>query len=357
MSQDPAFPLRLRALEIKSFEHEGESWLHFHDPSGLSPDAQISQRLAPILALLDGSYDEKSLAAELDDQLGEPVDRAWLARLVAELDELLLIDSPTFREREAAAAAQFEAHSVRPPAFAGRSYAAQPELLNPYLRNLVQRGEALLTAPSDRKYRPEEVRGVVVPHIDFNRGGPEEALAFLPLVDNVAQTGRPYDTLVVLGIAHAGVRYPFCATTKDYETPLGTAACDREFLQDLQDKLGPQLIAEQIKHANEHSVEFVAVFAQYFPQLQRSQLVPIICGGFWEPMREGYSPCEDTQIGPFITALREVTAQHEAKGKKIGFIASVDGGPCGLQFRRRHPARRVATERNPAGRPRLVRSH
>jgi MEMO1 family protein len=137
---------------------------------------------------------------------------------------------------------------------------------------------------------------------------------------------------VVFGIAHSGVHYPFCAAPKDYATPLGTAQCDREFLHDLQNRVGDQLIEEQYAHKNEHSIEFVAVFLQHFSELRNCQIVPILCGGFFEEIRTGTSPMKNAQIAQFIEALREVTQRHEGRGRKIGFIASVDGAHVGTQF-------------------------
>jgi AmmeMemoRadiSam system protein B len=124
----------------------------------------------------------------------------------------------------------------------------------------------------------------VVPHIDFARGGVVEALAYEPL------RTEEFDVLVVLGIAHKGVRYPFCAAAKDFETPLGTAQCDREFLEALQQRIGTRLTCEQIAHKNEHSIEFVAVFLQHFEKLKNARIVPIICGGFFDEIQSGESP-------------------------------------------------------------------
>ena len=292
----------------------------------------MPQALAPLLSLMDGTHDLAALYTTLRDELGEEIEFSWLNKFVGELDELLLLDSPSFQEREAAAQARFAAERVRPAAFAGRSYPGKPVELRNYLTELRFKGETLLGNGPDREFLPGQVRGIVVPHIDFMRGGPEEALAYLPLVENVVATDRSFDTLVVFGIAHAGVRYPFCAATKDYATPLGTAVCDRDFLSDLQSRLGPRLTREQMVHANDHSDEFVAVFTQYYPELATSQIVPILCGGFWQPLRLGYSPLLDPDVSLFVEVLRQVTAEHEARGKKIGFIASVDGAHVGSNF-------------------------
>ena len=109
--------------------------------------------------------------------------------------------------------------------------------------------------------------------------------------------------------------------------------CDRQFIADLEKRVGPPLLAENLVHRDEHSIEFAAVMCQHFPELKNAQIVPILCGGFWESLHSGAAPeTAEAEVGAFIRALREVTEQHEARGQKIGFIASVDGAHVGTQF-------------------------
>ena len=137
---------------------------------------------------------------------------------------------------------------------------------------------------------------------------------------------------MVLGIAHSGVAYPFCAANKDFETPLGTAECDREFLASLNARVGRKMLNEQYAHQKEHSIEFVAVFLQHFKNLKNAKIVPIICGGFFNELRNKTSPQSTPIIAEFIEALRETTREYEAKGKRVGFIASVDLSHVGTFF-------------------------
>src|SRR5690606_21050749 len=109
------------------------------------------------------------------------------------------------------------------------------------------------------------------------------------------------------------VRYPFCAADKDFETPLGTAQCDREFLRELNTRVGNKMLNEQYAHKNEHSVEFVAVFLQAMAQFSDTKIVPIICGGFFDELSSGASPLSTPEIAEFVKALREVVEEHESR--------------------------------------------
>ena len=319
----------LRRLEIERLDSAEGEVLAFHDAAGFAPDLTLAASLAPLLSLMNGA---RTLA-----QIGAIVRRDapalsddWLAEFVAELDEHYLLESPRFAARRARVEADWNRLPARAAAFAGRSYPVRPGELNAFLQTKLARGQARLPA---RAYDARNVRGIVTPHIDFHRGGHVEAASYAPLIENVRATGAPFDTLVILGIAHAGVRYPFCAAAKDYQTPLGTMSCDREWLGDLGKRVGPQLLEEQFVHKDEHSIEFAAVLCQHFAELRSSQIVPILCGGFWQSLRSGAAP-ETAEPGAreFIEALRGVTLEHQSRGRKIGFIASVDGAHVGTQF-------------------------
>lgn len=321
--------IQLRALQVTPTSHEDQEGFDLHDPAGIAPDVFVPRELGAVLALCDGTRDAAEILAILQEQEHE-IDAVWLDGFLAELDEMFLLDTAHFREREAKNERELDSSGVRPATLEGRSYPANPLELRAHLNEKLAIGTQRLPAPL---YNPERIRGIVTPHIDFGRGGHVEAASYAPLLENVRATGRHFDTLVILGIAHAGVRYPFCATNQDFATPFGVAQCDRVFIENLREFVGPQLLREQNAHQNEHSVEFSAVFCQMFDELKPSKIAPILCGGFWKSLQSGDLPeLAEPEVGQFIAALREVTQKHEAAGHKIGFIASVDGAHVGTQF-------------------------
>ena len=327
-SSEPIRP-KLRRLEITRFRESDGEFFQFHDRAGISPDVALPTELGPILILLDGTRDLESLCEDAR-RVDKEITLDWMRAFVDELDSHFLLDSPRFEAARVEHEQSFVDETVRPAALAGRSYAAEPDVLRRYLNAKLVQGEKRLAS---RRYDATKVRGVVTPHIDFERGGHTEAASYLPLVENVRATGRAFDTLVVLGIAHAGVEYPFCLAPKSFDTPFGIMECDTAFCRDLQTRLGPNLTREQWVHKDEHSIEFSAVFAQFWPELSNAQIVPVLCGGFWESLRLRQSPEEaEPDVAAFVDALREVVREHEARGRKIGFVASVDGAHVGTQF-------------------------
>jgi AmmeMemoRadiSam system protein B len=330
---------KLRSLEIRPVgsEEGGEEYWMLRDHEGLSEPRYVPIEFGPLLSMLDGTRDAEAIARDYGRRYNEEIPVGTVQDLVNQLDEALLLDSPRFAQHQRDVMAAWNDSRRRPAAFAGRSYPDNPDELREFFNDLFERARQLekeppastCTKPSTL-CAPENIRGVVVPHIDFGRGGAVEAMAYRALLK--AHRAQPFDVLVVLGIAHSGVRYPFCATAKDYETPLGTQATERDFLAALQSRVGPRLKSEQWAHKNEHSIEFVAAMLQHLEPLANVPIVPILCGGFFEAIRSGKPPEENPAIGDFINALREVTARYEESGKRVGFIASVDGAHVGSPF-------------------------
>ncbi len=310
------------------------------DREGLSEPRYVPIEFGPLLALLDGTRDAEGIARDYSRRYSEELPLQMVEDLIAQLDEALLLDSPRFAQHQRDVMAAWNDSRSRPAAFAGLSYPGEPDELREFFNALFERARLLEKEPpastSSTCSEPaalceaSEIRGIVVPHIDFGRGGAVEALAYRALLK--AHRARPFDVLVVLGIAHAGVHYPFCATAKDFETPLGTQPVERDFIAALQSRVGPRLKSEQWAHKAEHSVEFVAAMLQHLEPLASVPIVPILCGGFFESIRSGKPPEQNESIGGFINALREVTERWEQAGKRVGFIASVDGAHVGSPF-------------------------
>jgi AmmeMemoRadiSam system protein B len=322
---------KLRMLEIKPTTGQaGEEFWVFNDRAGFSESRALPIEFGPLLAMFDGTRDLEELARDFEKRHGEALPLDFLQNFVDQLDEALLLDSPRFAQHRRDLMAQWNDSPTREATLAGRSYPDDPDELRLFFNDLFFQARELEKNGPPSTCAPENTRGVVVPHIDFHRGGATEALAYRALLK--AARSKPFDTLVVLGIAHSGVHYPFCATSKDFDTPLGICPTDREFVSALQERVGPRLKAEQWAHKNEHSVEFVAAFLRHLDAFASTSIVPIICGGFFPEISSGRSPSENSDMAEFARALRQVTEIWESRGKRVGFIASVDGAHVGSPF-------------------------
>ncbi len=322
------FRPKIRALRAEPIEDEEGRKLHLSDPRGIAPEVAMPLEYGAFLALLDGSRTMTQLENWLRER-GVEEAREFAQGFVEQLDELLLLDSPHFR---AAAGADEAEGDVRRARFAGRSYPAEAGELRAFLDLKFDLGRKRL-APATLD--ASRVRGIITPHIDFHRGGHSETASYVPLVKNVEATGKPFDLFVVLGIAHKGVSYPFAATNQSFQTPFGLVETDREFLDEISEQLPLEddLFGEEWVHGDEHSLEFTAVMLGYHEKLSNATIAPFAVGGFWDALKSRNAPEDaEPEVARFIVALRSAVEKWEAAGKKVGFIASVDGAHVGTQF-------------------------
>ena len=144
------------------------------------------------------------------------------------------------------------------------------------------------------------LRGVLSPHIDFQRGGPVYTWSYKELVEN-----SQADTFVVLGVAHQYCRRRFALTCKDFETPLGVVPTDRAYVDRIASLAGRDLFDDELAHRTEHSIEFQVVFLQYLLGGRRDfSIVPILVGSFHDLMERGVDPIDDPEVSRFVQALR-----------------------------------------------------
>jgi AmmeMemoRadiSam system protein B len=174
-------------------------------------------------------------------------------------------------------------------------------------------------------FRGGGVDGLVAPHIDFHRGGPAYAWAYRDL----AERGEA-DLFVIFGTCHAGMANPFALTAKDYDTPLGPARVDRQFVQALAGKARQDCFASELAHRNEHSIEFQAVFLQYLYGGRREiTIVPVLTSFVHEALARGIHPEDDPRVPAFVDALRDTLA---VSGRRATFIAGADLAHVGPRF-------------------------
>jgi hypothetical protein len=163
-------------------------------------------------------------------------------------------------------------------------------------------------------------RGLVVPHLDYHRGWPLYAAGYRAWLG----TEKP-DRVIVLGTNHHGIGDGVVGTRWIWETPLGMTTADTDLMGDMEDRLGDGLLADQLDHVPEHSVQL------HLPWIQHLfGDVPV--SGFLIP--DPLMPMiEDdggrTSIGDFVSAMRD---SLESLGGTTRFIASSDLSHVGPQF-------------------------
>lgn len=340
MNAIPAKP-RIRPLEM--FPHGSDGDYVLRDPSGLAKTVVLPPAAAILVSLMNGRRTHDEIRAEFQRTVEQRIDVTEIEKLVAQLDELYFLDSLRFATYEMRSEEDYLEIAVRPAAHAGGAYYGEPSGLKAQLGELFTRegGPGLLpweglkgSSPSpSSEYQggglvaESKLCGVMSPHIDFHRGGSSFAWAY----DRVV-TDSPAKLFVILGTAHTPLKSFYSVSQKDFDTPLGTAVTDRQFIDDLAKRLGTpdKIFRDELPHRHEHSIEFQALMLQYVLGGRRDyKIVPILVGSFHPFVQHGKLPKESPVVAEFIEALRETAT---ATGEDVCFVGGVDMAHIGQQF-------------------------
>ncbi|HEY7364152.1 MAG TPA: AmmeMemoRadiSam system protein B [Methylomirabilota bacterium] len=306
-------------------EHEGRRFLVLRDPAGYASSVlMLPWPLVEIVALFDGHRSLLDVQAELTRRHGQIIPRADIERLIAALDEHGFLDGPRFAELRTAIDGAFLTAPTRAAAHAGGAYSAKADELRAAMDSFFAppAGPGAVVA---REPVGDGVAAIVAPHIDYHRGGPAYAWAYRDIAEHCRA-----DLFVILGTCHAGMADPFALTFKDYETPLGPAAVDRDFVERLSARAGKEGFASEGAHRAEHSIEFQAVFLRYlYAQRRDFTIVPILASFAHEALVRSQDVEQDAAVPRFLDGLTETIA---TSGRRVALIAGADLAHVGPRF-------------------------
>src|SRR5205085_2116085 len=136
------------------------------------------------------------------------------------------------------------------------------------------------------------LRAVLLPHIDYQRGGPTFAWGFKEVFE---QTDAAL--FVIVGTSHYSP-CRFTLTRKDFRTPFGITRTDQTYIDRLVAHYGDGLFDDEIAHVPEHSIELEVVFLQYLYEGGRPfRIVPLVVGSFQDCVEASRPPAEAADIG------------------------------------------------------------
>ncbi len=251
----------LRPIEIVPFrDQNGRLYFALHDQTQLAPRAlAVSPAAVFVLAHLDGNHSCAEIQLAFRQASGEDLPANEILDLVRVLDEGLFLRG---QRAEEASERRRNAYHNSPTRDNRERY---PDAVG--LRQQIERVLAGgVAAPVS------EVRGLIAPHLDYERGAPCYADAYATLAQVL-----PVDRFVILGTNHFGRPASVVATTKDFQTPFGRVPTDRNFVCELERRLGMSLCEDQVDHLSEHSVELQLHILQVLMAERPFSIVPILC--------------------------------------------------------------------------------
>ncbi len=168
------------------------------------------------------------------------------------------------------------------------------------------------------------MRGLVSPHIDYDRGGPVYARTW----QHARAAVREAEVVVILGTDHAGSPGTLTPTRQDYATPWGTLPTDQDALDRFEAAWGDDsLYDEELHHRREHSIELAAVWLHFMRDGEPVTLVPILCGSFLPFTSGDTSPKDNSRFTKSIAALGDALA-----GRRVLVVAAADLAHMGPAF-------------------------
>jgi AmmeMemoRadiSam system protein B len=301
----PSNQPRLRRHVVKEGDADNPRLCRLVDLLGLAPALRLSAEELGWLDVLNGASNSADLPADERDRL---------AVFVRRLDESLFLEGPRFR--------QIVDGQVRPPRCVG-CYEEDPDQLRRQLTRM-------FTAPGGPglpgAYRSGgKLRAALIPHIDFARGGVGYGWGFKEVAERADAS-----LFVIIGTSHYS-QQRFTLTRKHFQTPLGIALTDQDYVGRLAGHFGPGLFDDEwLAHLPEHSIELEVVFLQFLYEKKRPiRIVPLVVGSFYDCVSGGVQPLVRPDIARMLEALRRAEADTP---EPICYIISGDLAHIGPKF-------------------------
>ena len=153
----------LRPLDFQPVLYQGQPMWFLRDPLQLS-DKQLfmPEAMGPLLAFMDGKRTPAQIHDAFCQMVGERLDPELTLEAINRLDEAYLLENENSKQAKRDLLVDYRSRPYRPPALAGNGYPAEPLALTKHL----------LSYAGDNVDSGWHGRGIVSPHIDYNRGGP-----------------------------------------------------------------------------------------------------------------------------------------------------------------------------------------
>ncbi len=317
------FP-KIRPLSFQPMEYEGEQLWLLQDPERIT-EAQLL--LPPLLAQMtvycDGRHDIPAIYNRLAGDAGFRLPPGTIEKALEQLDEAFLLENKRYRQQIDHLRRRYRAQPFRPMTLAGLNYAAEPRAL------------ADQFAAYEFGDDPEEAagwaewtgRGIISPHIDYQRGGPVYARTWRRAVRSVAEA----DLVLMFATDHSGGLGSLTLTKMPYQTPYGLLPTDELLVDRLAQAIGEESAYRlELNHRFEHSVELSAVWLHHAAQAAgrpAPPMVPLLIGSFHHFVHNGGHPAED----PVLTRVLDIL-RTEIRDRRVLCVASVDLSHVGPAF-------------------------
>ncbi len=313
---------KLRHVNIQPIVYQGEPVFLIQDNLKLTENALlVPQALGPLLMLCDGTHSLAEIRAALEVRYGLRLSQSLIDNLLAQLDQALLLEGQTFQGAWEQALTEYRAAPFRRPALANGAYPGDPAALRQMLQDYLDNVNGVPLSPANS-------RGLISPHIDYQRGGTTYAQVWC----SAAEAVRQAELVIIFGTDHNGGYGRITLTRQNYASPLGVMPTDQNLVDRLAEALGPSVVfAEELHHRGEHSIELALVWLQYLRGEKPCAVLPVLCGTFHHFIVGQDSLDETPELKAFIELLRQEISRRRTLVVAAGDLAHLgpafDGPP------------------------------
>jgi MEMO1 family protein len=316
---------RLRPnIEVRLVHDNGIENIIFFDRLRISPSPLVIPKVfGRVLGMFTGEYSKKEILDACTEQGLTP---EVLDQLIKETEKALFLEGATFKKAEKSVKKEFLSKKIRPPSCAGAVYPDSPQVLASYLEKVT------IHASGNAEEIEGVPLGVVIPHIDYQRGERvyAEVGKYLYSIDYVP------DVVILLGTSHYGGESRYQLSRKDYEIPGAIFPNGIEVTDTIAKLYGEdEAFKDEFLHAIEHSLELPLPFLWHAWKNKISampHIVPILVGSFHDSFGSEGEASEIPEVSRMISILAATYRGLVEEGKKVLFVCGVDLSHVGMNF-------------------------
>ena len=314
----------LRNLQYSPLKQGDEQYIVLWDPSGLSSEKLVLPlNFFYLFQFFDGEHSLEQVGAEYLKKYGEFMMPERLTKLVSDLDEKLFLEGDRLKQVQAQAFEAYRKLAVRPMAFAGKQYEADPVKLRKQIDGFYSSKEG--PEKGKAEYAGQRIKGLLAPNFDMKDAGPIYAWGYQELGEGLVP-----DVFVLIGTCHAGLEGGIAFTDKDFETPFGTVPVNRAIIDAIREEAGETFFAEDISHLREHSLELQLPFLQHALGEGRAiSIVPILVDFPPDMLTGGEYQQLFHRIDQFLTITKRAI---QASGQQVCVIGSANLAHIGIRY-------------------------
>ena len=333
MTSESNFPDRpkLRPLEVSRVTHEGNDYFLLKDLRRLNDQSlMVPVLLGLYLQAVDGTNTLNEITKAAISRGAPEFPQETLDELISRLDDMLLLSNGKYSVEMEQRLDIYRSAPERTPALAGLAYPSDTDDLRGYLDGFAFPYMNDYAIADNDLPAGVELKAVVSPHIDFERGGDSYGMTWEQVPDQL----KDVELVVVFGTDHNGEGPRLTLTNQHYRTPLGMLDTDTELVDEIalilstDSTIDDHPFADEFNHANEHSIELATVWLHRAIGNSDAKMLPILCGSFGGLLEDDALNIDDhTAISRVIRLLQSV-----ADERRTIFIAAADLAHVGPAF-------------------------